>query len=381
LSDRKQVDDIVIKFVGDSGDGIQLAGNIFADTLAHMNLDLATFPDFPAEVRAPRNTTFGVSGFQIHFSNKKVLTPGDEYDVLVCFNPASLKVNLKNVKEGGIIILDSANFTPRSLQTAGYTSNPLEDNSLEKYNVIKVPVSEIILNINSDLDKRTAEKTKNMFFLGLLYNMFDFDLKHAINYINNKFKSKSQIIEANLNSLEAGYRYSENIENFTKFYLSKCELLPGKYRDIQGNIATAWGLMAAAEKAGLQLFVGSYPITPATDILSELAKHRDLGVKTFQAEDEIAGITSAIGASFAGALAVTTTSGPGLSLKVEALGLAVMTELPLVIVDVQRAGPSTGMPTKSEQTDLYLAMFGRNGEAPIPIISATSPIYCFYAAF
>ena len=311
----------------------------------------------------------------------KVLTPGDEYDVLVCFNPASLKVNLKNVKEGGIIILDSANFTPRSLQTAGYTSNPLEDNSLEKYNVIKVPVSEIILNINSDLDKRTAEKTKNMFFLGLLYNMFDFDLKHAINYINNKFKSKSQIIEANLNSLEAGYRYSENIENFPKFYLSKCELLPGKYRDIQGNIATAWGLMAAAEKAGLQLFVGSYPITPATDILSELAKHRDLGVKTFQAEDEIAGITSAIGASFAGALAVTTTSGPGLSLKVEALGLAVMTELPLVIVDVQRAGPSTGMPTKSEQTDLYLAMFGRNGEAPIPIISATSPIDCFYAAF
>ena len=381
MSDRKQVDDIVIKFVGDSGDGIQLAGNIFADTLAHMNLDLATFPDFPAEVRAPRNTTFGVSGFQIHFSNKKVLTPGDEYDVLVCFNPASLKVNLKNVKEGGIIILDSANFTPRSLQTAGYTSNPLEDNSLEKYNVITVPVSEIILNINSDLDKRTAEKTKNMFFLGLLYNMFDFDLKHAINYINNKFKSKSQIIEANLNSLEAGYRYSENIENFTKFYLSKCELLPGKYRDIQGNIATAWGLMAAAEKAGLQLFVGSYPITPATDILSELAKHRDLGVKTFQAEDEIAGITSAIGASFAGALAVTTTSGPGLSLKVEALGLAVMTELPLVIVDVQRAGPSTGMPTKSEQTDLYLAMFGRNGEAPIPIISATSPIDCFYAAF
>jgi len=220
-----------------------------------------------------------------------------------------------------------------------------------------------------------------MFILGLLYNMFSFDLKPAINYINNKFKNKSQLIEANLKSLEHGYKYSETIENFPKFYLAKCELLPGKYRDIQGNVATAWGLMAAAEKAGLHLFVGSYPITPATEILVELSKHRELGVKTFQAEDEIAGITSAIGASFAGSLAATTTSGPGLSLKVEAMGLAVMTELPIVIVDVQRAGPSTGMPTKSEQADLYMSMFGRNGEAPIPIIAASSSVDCFFAAF
>jgi 2-oxoglutarate ferredoxin oxidoreductase subunit alpha len=336
MSGKKQVNDIVIKFVGDSGDGIQLSGNILADTLAHIGLDMATFPDFPAEVRAPRNTTFGVSGFQIHFSNKKVLTPGDEYDVLVCFNPASLKVNLKNVKQGGIIVVDSSNFTTRSIETAGYTSNPLEDNSLSNYTVLQIPASEMVININSDLDKKNAERTKNMFILGLLYNMFGFDLKPAINYINNKFKNKSQLIEANLKSLEHGYKYSETIENFPKFYLAKCELLPGKYRDIQGNVATAWGLMAAAEKAGLHLFIGSYPITPATEILVELSKHRELGVKTFQAEDEIAGITSAIGASFAGSLAATTTSGPGLSLKVEAMGLAVMTELPIVIVDVQR---------------------------------------------
>lgn len=381
MSGAKQVNDIVIKFVGDSGDGIQLSGNIFADTLAHIGLDMATFPDFPAEVRAPRNTTFGVSGFQIHFNNKKVLTPGDEYDVLVCFNPASLKVNLKNVKQGGIIVVDSSNFTPRSLETAGYTSNPLDDNSLSNYIVLQIPASEMVINLNSDLDKKNAERTKNMFILGLLYNMFSFDLKPAINYINTKFKNKSQLVEANLKSLEHGYQYSETIKNFPKFYLPKCELLPGKYRDIQGNVATAWGLMAAAEKAGLHLFVGSYPITPATEILVELSKHRELGVKTFQAEDEIAGITSAIGASFAGSLAATTTSGPGLSLKVEAMGLAVMTELPLVIVDVQRAGPSTGMPTKSEQADLYMSMFGRNGEAPIPIIAAASPVDCFFAAF
>ena len=292
MSGKKQVNDIVIKFVGDSGDGIQLSGNILADTLAHIGLDMATFPDFPAEVRAPRNTTFGVSGFQIHFSNKKVLTPGDEYDVLVCFNPASLKVNLKNVKQGGIIVVDSSNFTTRSIETAGYTSNPLEDNSLSNYTVLQIPASEMVININSDLDKKNAERTKNMFILGLLYNMFGFDLKPAINYINNKFKNKSQLIEANLKSLEHGYKYSETIENFPKFYLAKCELLPGKYRDIQGNVATAWGLMAAAEKAGLHLFIGSYPITPATEILVELSKHRELGVKTFQAEDEIAGITS-----------------------------------------------------------------------------------------
>lgn len=376
-------EDVVIKFVGDSGDGMQLTGTLFSETVALSGNDLATFPDFPAEIRAPKNTVSGVSGFQVHFGQKKILSPGDLCDVLVAFNPASLKANIKWAKKGGTIIADSDAFEEKVMEKAGYSSNPLTDGSLSEYTLIAAPISSLSKGALKDmgLDNKTAEKTKNMFVLGLLFNMFGKDMNITLEFFKKKFAKKPQLGEANSIVLQHGYEFANTIEAIPSYVVNKTKLTKGKYRNIHGNVATAWGLMAAAEKSGLQLFLGSYPITPATEILMELSKHRELGVKTFQAEDEIAGVCSAIGASFAGSLAVTTTSGPGLSLKSEAMGLAVITELPLVIVNVQRGGPSTGLPTKSEQADLLQALFGRNGEAPMIVIAASSPADCFYSAF
>lgn len=377
------IQDIVVKFVGDSGDGMQLLGSIFSEAVSLAGEDLATFPDFPAEVRAPRNTIAGVSGYQIHFGQRKIFSPGDQVDILVCFNPASLKANLKVAKPGATIIIDETSFTDELLEKVGYSSNPLYDGSLSNYHVLHYPITEMTTQIATErgYDKKSGEKSKNIFVLGMIANMFSLPKEQLIDLLRKKFSKKQEVFELNKEVFEAGFDFVSTTEDIPSFSIPRTNLSPGKYRNITGNQATAWGLMAAAEKAKLQLFLGSYPITPATEILMELSLHRELGVKTFQAEDEIAGITSAIGASFAGALAVTSTSGPGLSLKSEALGLAVMTELPLVVVDVQRAGPSTGMPTKSEQADLLQALYGRNGEAPLMVIAASSPADCFYAAF
>ncbi len=379
----KELDDAVIRLSGDSGDGMQLIGTLFSDTVAFTGNDLATFPDFPAEIRAPQNTVAGVSGFQLNFG-KRVYTSGDLSDVLVAMNPASLKTNLKWAKKGATIIVDEDSFDEKSIQKAGYASDPLYDGTLAAYNLIKAPMQKMALQTLKELklDQKSILRTKNMFALGVLYYLFNKPLDHTNKFIEQKFKKNALVAEANKLVLLAGYNFADTIEAIqSTIQISRSKLPKGKYRNITGNIATAWGLIAAAEKAGLPLFLGSYPITPATEILMELAKHRNLGVKTFQAEDEIAGVSSAIGASFAGAMACTTTSGPGLSLKLEALGLAVITELPLVVVDVQRGGPSTGLPTKSEQADLLQALFGRNGEAPMIVIAASSPVDCFYAAF
>jgi len=379
-----EVEDVVIRFSGDSGDGMQLTGTLFADTVAFTGNDLATFPDFPAEIRAPQNTVAGVSGFQLRFSKNKIHNSGDLCDVLVAMNPASLKTNLKWVKRGGTILVDEDNFDDKAIEKAGYTNNPLYDDHLAQYNLIKAPMKKMVREALKDekLDQKSVDRTKNMFALGILYFLFNKPLEYTFKFLDTKFKKNPLIADANKKVIQAGYHFADTIEAISKTALvPPANLIKGKYRNITGNVATAWGLMAAAEKSGRQLFLGSYPITPATEILMELAKHRELGVKTFQAEDEIAGITSAIGASFAGSLACTTTSGPGLSLKSEAMGLAVIVELPLVVVDVQRAGPSTGMPTKSEQADLLQVLFGRNGEAPMLVIAAASPADCFYAAF
>jgi len=380
----KEKESVVIKFAGDSGDGMQLIGSIFSDNSAVFGNDIATFPDYPAEIRAPRNTLAGVSGFQVHIGKKRIYTFGDFCDILVVMNPASLKANLKWAKKGSTIILDEDAFTEESCDKAGYKTNPLNDGTLEAFNVIRAPITSLTRKTleKFQLSPKVADRSKNMFALGIIYYLLNRKLDLTFAYFEKKFGKDSLATETNKLVLEAGYNFAENIEALeSKIHVPPAQLEKGKYRNITGNIATAWGLMAAAEKARLQLFLGSYPITPASDILIELAKHKSLGVKVFQAEDEIAAITSALGASFAGALGVTTTSGPGLSLKTEALGLAVMTELPLVIVDVQRAGPSTGMPTKAEQSDLYHALFGRTGEAPIPVIAASSPSNCFYYAY
>ncbi|HQN98388.1 MAG TPA: 2-oxoacid:acceptor oxidoreductase subunit alpha [Bacteroidales bacterium] len=377
-------DDIVIRFSGDSGDGMQLTGTLFSETAAFTGNDLSTFPDFPAEIRAPQNTLAGVSGFQLHFGSTKIYNSGDLCDVLVAMNPASLKANLKWARKGATIIIDDDNFEDKAIQKAGYTSNPLTDGSLNSFVVIRVPMSRLTREAVKDLgmDPKSADRSKNMFALGILLYMFDKPLEHTYHFIEKKFGKKPLVVEANKRVLRAGYDYADTVEILhSRIHVPPAKMPKGRYRDITGNVATAWGLMAASEKSGRPLFLGSYPITPASEILIELSKHRNLGVKTFQAEDEIAGINSAIGASFAGSLGVTSTSGPGLSLKVEALGLAVMTELPLVVVDVQRAGPSTGMPTKPEQADLNLALFGRNGEAPLIVMAASSPADCFYTAF
>ena len=379
----QELDEVVVKFVGDSGDGMQLSGTLFSDAAVKAGNDLATFPDFPAEIRAPHNTVAGVSGYQVHIGRNKILTSGDYCDVLVAMNPASLKANLKWVKPGATIIVDHDAFDADALSKAGYTKNPLEDNSLASFQVIKAPVTSMSRCALAGLaDNKTADKSRNMFALGIMLYLFNQTTDTTIGFLHDKFKSKPGLIEANTLVLNAGYNYADNIEVLSStFSISPAKMEKGRYRNIIGNVATAWGLMAASEKSGRPLFLGSYPITPATEIMTELAKYKMLGVKVFQAEDEIAGICSAIGASYTGAMAVTTTSGPGLSLKSEAIGLAVMIELPLVIVNVQRGGPSTGLPTKSEQADLYQALFGRNGECPAVVMAASSASDCYYAAF
>lgn len=377
-------DDVVVKFVGDSGDGMQLIGTLFSDASALDGNDIATFPDYPAEIRAPHNTIAGVSGFQVNVG-KKIYSSGDQCDVLVCMNPASLKSNLKWSKKGGIIICDTDTFTEEAIEKAGYSSNPFTDGSLSSYQVIQAPITSMSVEAVKGIldDKKSAERTKNIFALGMIFYIFNKGLDHTFAYLDKKFLKKNpQVAEGNKAVLTAGYNYCENTDVLeAQVHIAHAEMPKGRYRNITGNIATAWGLLAAAEKANLNLFLGSYPITPATEILIEISKYKSLGAKVFQAEDEIAGICSAIGASFAGSFACTSTSGPGLSLKSEAIGLAVMTELPLVIVDVQRGGPSTGLPTKTEQSDLYQALFGRNGEAPCIVLAASTSANCFDWAF
>lgn len=379
-------DSVVVRFSGDSGDGMQLTGIQFSDTAAMLGNDLSTFPDYPSEIRAPGGTIAGVSGFQVNFGSKEIFTPGDAYDVLVAMNAAALKVELPKLKKGGIIMANTAGFDRRSLDLAQYREgvNPLEDGSLDNYTVYKIDVSKLAKESLSDtgLGAKEVERSKNMFVLGLLFWFFDKAMDSSIHFIREKFAHKPEIAEANIRMLKTGWDYGENAEIFnTRFRVRAAELPPGNYRSVTGNHAIAIGLVAAAEKSGLPLFLGSYPITPATDILQELSRYKSNGVKTFQAEDEIAGICAAIGASYAGNLAVTTTSGPGMALKTEAMGLATMLEIPLVIVNVQRGGPSTGLPTKTEQADLLMAMYGRHGEAPLPVVAAASPSDCFNMAY
>ena len=377
----KTLEDVTIRFAGDSGDGMQLTGTQFTNTVAALGADLSTLPDYPAEIRAPAGTTYGVSGFQIHFGSTDILTPGDTCDVLVAMNPAALVTNLKLLREGGTVIVNEDAFNDKNLRLAGLDANPLENGSMARFNVHKIPISKMTANALEDLNLSTRfiDKTKNFFALGLMYWLYNRPLDQSVRFIQEKFGSKDpQMAEANLRVLKAGYNYGDTTEMFTTRYEVKpARLAPGKYRNIMGNVATALGLVAAARKAGLQLFLGSYPITPASDILHELSRLKEFGVKTFQAEDEIAAICAAIGASYAGALGATSTSGPGLALKTEALGLAVMLELPLVIVNVQRGGPSTGLPTKTEQADLLQAVQGRNGEAPLCVVAARTPADCF----
>ena len=376
---------VIIRFVGDSGDGMQLTGTQFSDTSAMFGNDIATFPNYPAEIRAPQGSLYGVSGFQVHIGSVEISTPGDEVDLLVAMNPAGLKTNLHAVKPGHTIIVDTDAFTKKNLEKAQYETNPLEDGSLANYRVIEAAMTSMTKEALKDvegLDNKTITRTKNMFALGMVYWMYNRSTEHTISFFNKKFKTMPHIIEANTKVLNTGYYFAETLELIPNAYtISPAKMQPGTYRIIMGNTATAWGFLAAAEKAGLELFLGSYPITPASDILHELVKHKHFGVKSLQAEDEIAGITSAIGASFAGDLAITTTSGPGLALKGEAIGLAMMIELPLVIVNVQRGGPSTGLPTKTEQSDLLQALYGRNGDSPVIVIAASTPADCFDFAY
>lgn len=377
-------DEVVIRFSGDSGDGMQLTGTLFSDTAALFGNDLSTFPDYPAEIRAPQGTVGGVSGFQVHLGHSEVNTPGDFSDVLVAMNPAAIKANAKWIKPGGTIIYDEGNFTEKNIEKAGYLKDPISEEKLESYNIIAAPISSMVKEALKDfgLDPKSVLRTKNMFALGMVYWLFDRKLKYTEDYFDKKFKSKPDIAQANKVALRAGYYYAETIEALTPTYkILPAKIAKGIYRNVNGNTATAWGLLAAAEKAGLEVFIGSYPITPATGILEEMAARKDLGVKSFQAEDEIAGICTSLGASFAGRLAVTSTSGPGLALKSEAIGLAVMAELPIVIVNVQRGGPSTGLPTKTEQADLMQALYGRNGECPVVVIASSAPSDCFHYAF
>ena len=378
------LDEVTIRFAGDSGDGMQLTGTQFTNTAAFIGNDLSTFPDYPAEIRAPQGTTNGVSGFQIHFGSVEINTPGDSCDVLVAMNAAALKVNLTWLVKGGSIIVNIDGFNDKNLKLAKYATNPLKDGSLANYQLFEVDITKLttIALQEMNLSSKLVDRCKNFFALGMMYWMYNLPLETTLKWISEKFDNKPDIRDANTRVLKAGWNYSETTEIFkVRYQVAPAKLAPGNYRNITGNQAVAWGLMAAAKKAKIDLFLGSYPITPASDILHELSMHKNFGVKTFQAEDEIAGITSAIGASFAGDLGTTTTSGPGLSLKTEALGLAVMVELPLVVVDVQRGGPSTGLPTKTEQADLLQVVHGRNGEAPIPVIAAATPADCFNAVF
>jgi 2-oxoglutarate ferredoxin oxidoreductase subunit alpha len=378
--------DVVIKFAGDSGDGMQLTGSQFTNNTALLGIDLATFPDFPAEIRAPIGTLPGVSGYQLHFSSNRIFTPGDECDVLVAMNAAALKVNLKNLKKGGRIIANTDGFDAKNLRLANYPEgiNPLEDGSLTNYEVIKIDVTKLTREALKEFEMGTKEKdrAKNMFVLGFLYWMYNRDMDNTISFLTEKFGRKDVILQSNIKALRAGYNYADTTETFTtRYHVDKAKMLKGSYRNIMGNQALSYGLIAASQKSGLPLFLGSYPITPASDILHELSKHKSFGIKTFQAEDEIAAITSAIGASYGGLLGVTTTSGPGMALKAEAMGLAVMLEIPLIIINVQRGGPSTGLPTKTEQSDLLQAYYGRNGECPMPVIAASTPSDCFSAIY
>lgn len=376
-----EADQVVVKFAGDSGDGMQLTGTQFSNTTALQGQDLATFPDYPAEIRAPQGTVGGVSGFQLHFG-KVVHTPGDFYDVLVAMNPAALKANLKMIKPGGSIILDQDSFIEKNFNKAEWSAEEMED-AVNDFNVIAAPITTLTKDslVDTSLSAKDKTRSKNMFALGIVYRIFDRDLKFTEEFFDQKFKKKPEIAEANKLALRAGFNYAVTVHLMPSFRVHPAKIEKGIYRNINGNQATAWGLIAAAEKAGLPFFLGSYPITPASEILQYVAERHDLGAKAFQAEDEIGGIVTAIGASFVGNLAATSTSGPGLALKTEAVGLAVMAELPLVVVNVQRGGPSTGLPTKTEQADLFQAMFGRNGESPVPVIAADSPSQCFHAAY
>ncbi|PIE49235.1 MAG: MFS transporter [Flavobacteriales bacterium] len=381
----EELEEVVIRFVGDSGDGMQLIGTQFSDTSAMFGNDVATFPNYPAEIRAPQGSLYGVSGFQVHIGSVQITTPGDYLDLLVAMNPAGLKTNLVDLKPGHTLIVDTDAFTKKNLKRAEYDSNPLENGSLENYRVIELAMTTLTKEALKDiegLDNKTVTRSKNMFALGMVYWMYHRSKEHTIEYFKKKFQSKPKIVEANTKVLNAGYFYAETMELISNSYtIAPAKMAPGKYRIIMGNTATAWGFLAAAEKCKKELFLGSYPITPASSILHELAKHKQLGIKAFQAEDEIAAISAAIGAAFAGSLALTTTSGPGLALKTEATNLALMLELPLVIVNVQRGGPSTGLPTKTEQSDLLQALYGRNGDSPLIVIAASTPANCFNYAY
>ena len=380
----KEVDLITIRFAGDSGDGMQLTGNQFTTNSALFGNDIATLPDFPAEIRAPQGTLAGVSSFQLQFSNQDIHTPGDRLDVLVAMNPAALRVNIDDLKPNGMIIANTANYTNKNFNLASYETNPLEDGTLDSYKIIKVNMNELVNTAleNVDLPSKMKSRSTNMFALGILYWIYERKLDSTIEFLNQKFKSKPLIIEANTIALKAGYNYGDTIEAIrTTYRVSQAKLNKGTYRNIMGNECLTLGLIAAANKAKLDLFFGGYPITPASDILHILSKYKNYGIKTFQAEDEIAGICSVLGAAFAGDLAVTASSGPGIALKGEAMGLGIITELPLVIINIQRGGPSTGLPTKTEQSDLNQAMFGRNGECPAVVIAAQSASDCFDTAF
>ena len=377
-------DCVTIRFSGDSGDGMQLTGNQFTNNTAVFGNDLSTFPDFPAEIRAPQGSLFGVSSFQLQFGSKEIFTPGDELDVLVAMNPAGLKVHLGELKENGILIINTDNFSPKNINLAKWESNPLEDeNLLSKYRVITVAMTDLVKTALEDFDLTPKEKARstNMFALGLLYWLYERDVNTTIDFLKSKFAKKPIIADANIKALKAGNYYGETIEVIkTTYKVDKADFAKGKYRNIMGNHALSLGLLVASQKANLDLFFGGYPITPASDILKYLANYKHFGVKTFQAEDEIAAITSVLGASFAGDLSVTASSGPGIALKGEAIGLGVITELPLIVINVQRGGPSTGLPTKTEQSDLYQAIYGRNGDCPCVVIAANSPSDCFYTA-
>jgi len=379
--DPHHVPSATIRFSGDSGDGMQLTGTQFTHTAALFGNDLATFPDFPAEIRAPAGTTFGVSGFQIHFGTETIFTPGDRPDVLVAMNPAALKVNIKDLKAGGVLIVNSDAFTKQNLQRAGYASNPLEDHSLDGYRTFSIDITSQVERAleGSGLSFKEVSRTKNFWTLGLLYYLFSRRLEPTLEFIEKKFSGSPVVAEGNRLALKAGYLYGEVSEIFQHTYeIEAAQLSPGLYRNITGNQATAWGALAASERAGLPLFYGSYPITPASDVLHELSRHKRFGVKTLQAEDEIAAVSSAIGAAYGGNLALTGSSGPGVALKTEAIGLAVATELPLVVLNVQRGGPSTGLPTKTEQADLLQALYGRNGECPVVVVAPRTPSDCFF---
>jgi 2-oxoglutarate/2-oxoacid ferredoxin oxidoreductase subunit alpha len=379
-----ELESVVIRFSGDSGDGMQLTGTQFSNTSAIMGNDIATFPDYPAEIRAPQGTVAGVSGFQLHFGSSEIFTPGDEADMLIAFNPAALKVNLKELKKGGTILVNAEAFTDKKLAKAGYEENPLKNGELEGYQLIEVPMDsqtqEALKDI--DIDTKSKKRCKNFYALGMTYFLYHREMETTLKWIEDHFSDKPAVLNANQTALKAGAHFAETLETVVSTYkVSRAKIEAGRYRQINGNTSTAWGFIRAAEVANLPLFLGSYPITPASDILHELSKHKEFGIKTFQAEDEIAAICTAIGAGLSGSLAITTSSGPGIALKSEAMGLAISYEMPLVIVNVQRGGPSTGLPTKTEQSDLYQALYGRNGDSPLIIVAASRPNDCFHMAY